>query len=67
MKNIEMQCDVVLWRREVAGNDVEAEGEEGGTYDLTSLKVFRGCFGLPSCRSYRVVEIAELSSLLKWN
>jgi hypothetical protein len=30
-----MQCGGVLWRREVAENDVEAESEERGTYDLT--------------------------------
>jgi hypothetical protein len=30
-----VQCGGVLWRREVVENDVEAESEEGGTYDLT--------------------------------
>jgi hypothetical protein len=35
MKNVGMQCGEVLWRREVAENDVEAESKKGGTYDLT--------------------------------
>jgi hypothetical protein len=34
VKNIGTQCSGMLWRREIAETDVEAESEERGTYDL---------------------------------
>jgi hypothetical protein len=46
----------VLWRREVAENNVEAESEEGSTYDLTFES---------SLRLFLVSELSKLSSRRK--
>jgi hypothetical protein len=46
----------VLWRREVAENNVEAESEEGSTYDLTFES---------SLRLFLVSELSKLSNRRK--